>query len=85
MIKEAKRSSITAPGLKLKGKDSKISLAFKESTYEVDLSNQALTNMHVNEICKYLKQVPTLHTLNLDGNKLSDEGLIQLGQSICET
>jgi len=70
-----RKSRLGVAGVKSKGKDSKVGLAFKDATYKVDLSGQGLTNMHVNEICKCLKQVPALSTLILDGNKLSDEGI----------
>lgn len=40
--------------------------------------------MHMNELMKNLKTMPSLKTLDLSGNKIGDEGMIHLCKGVAE-
>jgi hypothetical protein len=59
-------SMLKAPGKKAVGKDSSISLAFKNwENCKVDLKSKNISDSHINEICKNLKSYPSIRIIDL--------------------
>eukprot|EP00347_Sterkiella_histriomuscorum_P008603 403344461 len=60
---------------------------FKNETIdgELDISNQNLSDMHVNELAKCIKSTAHIKFLNISNNKLGDEGINHIMKALCDS